>query len=233
MVIRIVVPLAEFGRFVDNLERIYTGQVGGDEKTSLRVTASFEQHGRQGFYSCSAEHSGPTDPAALVKRVLGSAEPVARVAINPDRLVQVAKAAAAMPADRIIMQVNSARNLLEVASQDLRGEIAAAQGHFDAAIAALRRAVELQDALRYMEPPAWYFPERQALGAVLLRARRAAEAEHVYREDLVRNPENAWALVGLAQSLRVQKKHREAGQAQARFAEASARADVLISTSRL
>jgi len=123
----------------------------------------------------------------------------------------VVKATAAMPADRIIRQVNSAKSLLEIAWHDLRGEIAAAEGQQDVAIRTLGEAVTLQDGLRYMEPPPWYFPERQALGAVLLRAGRAREAGAVYRDDLRRNPENAWALLGLAQSLRVQKKTKEAG----------------------
>jgi predicted Zn-dependent protease len=92
--------------------------------------------------------------------------------------------------------------------------------------------VKLQDGLRYMEPPPWYLPERQALGAVLLRAGRAKEAEAVYREDLVRNPENAWSLLGLEQSLRAQKKTQEAEAVRARFALASARADVKLAGSR-
>jgi hypothetical protein len=35
---------------------------------------------------------------------------------------------------------------------------------------------------------------------------RYAEAEQIYREDLVRLPENGWSLYGLASSLRAQKK---------------------------
>ena len=47
-----------------------------------------------------------------------------------------------------------------------------------------RRAVTLQDALPYTEPPFWYYPTRQSLGMALLAAKRAAEAEAVYRKDL-------------------------------------------------
>jgi tetratricopeptide (TPR) repeat protein len=145
---------------------------------------------------------------------------------------RLAQAAAAMPADRVIMQVNWAKTLLEIARHDLAGEIAAAGGKPNVAVAELRQAVKLQDGLRYMEPPPWYLPERQALGAVLLRAGRAKEAEAVYREDLVRNPENAWSLLGLEQSLRAQKKTQEAEAVRARFALASARADVKLAASR-
>ena len=146
---------------------------------------------------------------------------------------RVAKAAAEMPADRKIMIVNSAKTLLEIAAHDLAGEIAAAQGKTDLAVRELGRAVELQDGLRYMEPPPWYFPERQALGAVLLKAGRARQAEAVYREDLARHPENIWSLRGLEASLRAQKKTREADAVEARFAKAATRADVQLASSRL
>ena len=89
-----------------------------------------------------------------------------------------------------------------------------------------------QDALRYEEPPAWYYPVRQSLGAVLLNAGRATEAEAVYREDLRRNPENGWSLYGLTQSLRAQKKKEEAAAANQRFRKAWAQADVKLTASR-
>ena len=51
------------------------------------------------------------------------------------------------------------------------------------AIQQWRRAVALQDQLRYDEPPAWYMPVRESLGASLLRSRDAAGAEAVFRKD--------------------------------------------------
>ncbi len=105
-------------------------------------------------------------------------------------------------------------------------------GVLERVIGGLRQAVKLQDGLRYMEPPPWFFPERHALGAVLLRAGRAKEAEAVYREDLARNPGNGWALHGLAQSLRAQKKTEQADEAEAKLREAWGRADVPLVSSR-
>jgi hypothetical protein len=76
-----------------------------------------------------------------------------------------------------------------------------------------------------MEPPDWFNPVRPSLGAILLRAGRAREAARVYREDLVRHPENGWSLAGLATSLeRVGDKG--AADVRARLAKAWARADV-------
>jgi tetratricopeptide (TPR) repeat protein len=137
-----------------------------------------------------------------------------------------------VPPDQIIMQVNLAKTLLELASHELAGEIADAQGKTDVAVRELREAVKLQDGLRYMEPPPWYFPVRQALGAVLLKSGNATDAEAVYREDLARNPENGWALYGLEQSLRAQKKTQEAQAVHDRFEKAWSRADVKLASSR-
>jgi hypothetical protein len=49
-------------------------------------------------------------------------------------------------------------------------------------------------------------PVRHTLGAVLLRAGKAEEAEAVYRADLKKYPENGWALYGLTEALRAQSK---------------------------
>jgi hypothetical protein len=83
-----------------------------------------------------------------------------------------------------------------------------------------------------MEPPRWYYPIRQALGAVLLDAGRAAEAEQVYREDLKNFPENGWSLYGLARALRAQGKSAEAAAVEKKFVEAWKGADVKLTASR-
>ncbi len=138
---------------------------------------------------------------------------------------------AAMPADRLIGQ-NSATALLNIAAKTLQGEIAARRGDTAEAIKVLGEAVRLQDTLKYEEPPPWYFPVRQSLGAVLFVANRPAEAELVYREDLQRNPENGWSLYGLMQSLQAQKKGKAAAATAKRFRKAWARADVILPASR-
>ena len=137
-----------------------------------------------------------------------------------------------VPADRTLAGFFKMADMLTLASEVLAGEIAARAGDADAAVKHLAEAVRLQDAHWFPEPPPWYFPVRQALGAALLQAGRAAEAEAVYREDLRRNPENGWSLFGLAQSLRAQGKGAEATAVDARFRRAWARADVTLTASR-
>ena len=127
-------------------------------------------------------------------------------------------------------EAKTGRAVLKVAEQVLAGELAARRGQYDASIEALREALRLEAALPYSEPPFWLQPVRHNLGAVLLLAGRPGEAESVYREDLRLNPENGWALQGLVQSLRAQNK--DAGQEEARFRAAWARADVTLGASR-
>lgn len=136
------------------------------------------------------------------------------------------KASKAIPADAMI-SVNTAHAILDIADHVLEGEIALREKRIDDAVGHLRQAAALEDELRYMEPPEWIQPTRHALGAVLLSAGRAAEAEKVYREDLARWPENGWSLFGLAKSLEAQNSP-EAPAVMARFKKAWARADTPI-----
>jgi tetratricopeptide (TPR) repeat protein len=125
-----------------------------------------------------------------------------------------------------IWDLNTGTSLLDIAQASVEGELSAARRDWTAAVAALRRAVVTEDALTYDEPPPWYLPARQQLGDVLLRAGRPSEAESVFRQDLVRHPENGWSLAGLASSLRAQGQVDEASRAQKRFERAWATADV-------
>ena len=92
------------------------------------------------------------------------------------------------------------------------------------AIAVLREAVTIEDGMPYSEPPVWHHPPRQMLGALLLEAGRAAEAEAVYREDLKRFRENGWSLFGLTrESARAASRRRGGGRAAAVRARVGAR----------
>lgn len=121
--------------------------------------------------------------------------------------------------------------LLQIADHLLQGELAQAQGKQAEAISQFRKAVAVQDELPYTEPPFWYYPTRQSLGAALLNDGQHAEAEAVFRADLKIYPRNGWSLFGLAQSLEAQGKADDAQQAQARFEAIWARADVELTSS--
>ena len=132
-----------------------------------------------------------------------------RIAEARQSLAELQKlAAAAKPDDSA--GLNSATDVFAVAILAAQARVAAAEHKDDLAIALLTEAVAKEDRLAYAEPADWFFPVRHLLGAALLRTGKVADAEAVYREDLRRNPENGWALYGLAQSLAAQHKDVEA-----------------------
>ena len=134
--------------------------------------------------------------------------------------------------DLALFSPNPGAPIIKIAAEVLAGRLAAKRGETEKAIAHLHRAVLLEDALVYTEPADWHYPVRQSLGAVLLQADRAAEAETVYWEDLRRNPENGWSLFGLMKSLEAQGKTEQAEEIAQRFRKAWDRANVTLTASR-
>jgi hypothetical protein len=137
-----------------------------------------------------------------------------------------ALAADASLADKVIWDLNKVTDLLEVATEVLAGEIAAARGNKEEALAHFQRGVARQDKLAFDEPPTWYYPVRQSLGMLLLDLRRPQEAEAVFRADLRKNAENPYALYGLTKALQAQQKSELAADTDQRFRRAWSRADV-------
>lgn len=93
-------------------------------------------------------------------------------------------------------------------------------------IAALQRAVALEDDSWYSEPPRFWFPVRESLGGAYFRAERYSDAETTFRADLERNPDNPRSLYGLARTLEKEGNITEAAEVDKRFSTASAHADV-------
>jgi tetratricopeptide (TPR) repeat protein len=132
-----------------------------------------------------------------------------------------------------VKNVNRASDLARIATLTLRAELALADRKPDAAAKLLAEATAIEDALAEDEPHLWLAPTRHALGAVLLRAGRAQDAERVYLEDLQRYPENGWSLRGLAQAVAKQGRAEEAGEIDARFRTAWRNADIQLPASTL
>ncbi len=127
-----------------------------------------------------------------------------------------------------IWEVNSAMELAQIAANILAGEIAMSGGSHDEAVSFFAKAVAIEDNLTYQEPPDWFFSTRHHLAQALLDARRFEAAEEVLREDLVKLPDNGWALNGLVLSLEGQGKTDEAAHAKERFTAAWKYADVAL-----
>jgi tetratricopeptide (TPR) repeat protein len=122
---------------------------------------------------------------------------------------------------------------VRIAERTLTAELALARDDKNSALAALREAVTIEDGIPYDEPPGWHAPTRHALGAALLTAGEAAEAEAVFRDELRRNPANGWSLRGLAQSLSAQGRAADAANAEAERDAAWQHADVELAAAHL
>ncbi|MCW8194810.1 hypothetical protein F6455_08425 [Proteobacteria bacterium 005FR1] len=131
-----------------------------------------------------------------------------------------------------IWDINRSDELLDIAFYQLGGELTAAEGNVATAVKFLQQAVAREEALDYDEPPTWHYPARQALGAVLLQAGQAGQAEAVYRRDLEVFPYNGWSLFGLLESLHEQGRSEEAAQVERKFEQAWRHADIVLTGSR-
>jgi hypothetical protein len=125
-----------------------------------------------------------------------------------------------------------ARDMVKLAAALLDGEIARVSGDLNAAVVSFEYAEKLETGLPYNEPPYWHTPTAHLLGAALLQAHRAAEAEAVYRESLKTYRLDGWSLYGLAQALDMQGKPAEAAAARADFNRVWRLADVKLTSSR-
>lgn len=132
----------------------------------------------------------------------------------------------------IYSRFNPVATTLLIAALGLDGEIKQARGDLPGAIASFEQAVSLESELSYIEPPDWTQPMRHYLGAALLAAGRAEDAEQVYRQDLAWNRNNGWALYGLWRSLEAQGRTEEARTTRSRFQEAWRDADTELEASR-
>ncbi len=125
----------------------------------------------------------------------------------------------------LLAGLNSGRMVLELSQKVLDARIAEAEKN-PQAIELWQQAVAIEDRLAYNEPADWFYPVRHYLGAALLDAGKANEAEAVYRADLERHPKNGWALYGLCRALLAQKRSTPAARAEQDFRKAWQAADI-------
>lgn len=92
-----------------------------------------------------------------------------------------------------------AQEVMQIARTVILARVAQAKGDKAAAVTQFEKAAALQDALPYTEPPYWYYPVRQSLGAALLQAGRHADAQQQFERALKRAPANGWSYYGLAE----------------------------------
>jgi tetratricopeptide (TPR) repeat protein len=179
----------------------------------------------------------PTDSLKYAKAVWHYVRGMAflrtnRVSEAQHELVALKKWVADPFMENTISGFNSFKSVLSIGAYLLEGELAASHQKYDEAIAAVTEAKKIEDGLLYQEPPDWYLPTRQVLGAMLLQAKRPADAEKFFREDLHQYRANGWSLMGLHQSLLAQNKKKEAAVEEQKLKKAFGQSDLKIFSSR-
>ena len=135
---------------------------------------------------------------------------------------------------------NTCLDVLKIAEQMLNGEIEYRKKNYQSAFDHLRKAIHLEDNLKYDEPWGWMQPARHALGALLLEQGHVEEAKQAYMADLglsdtlvstSQHRDNLWSLHGYVECLEREGNLVETRQARARLNLAKARADVPVNAS--
>lgn len=107
-----------------------------------------------------------------------------------------------------------------VAQLTLEGRLAAARGDLTTAIDRLESAAAAEAQLPYFEPTWWYYPTRQTLGLYLLQDGQYDRAEREFFKTLIKAPNNAYALYGLAETFKAKGDARSEAYARSLFDEA-------------
>ena len=144
-----------------------------------------------------------------------------------------------MPDSRYLFN-NCCIDILRIAEQMMVGEIEYRKGNYDEAFSRLRKAIYLDDNLKYDEPWGWMQPVRHALGALLLEQGRVEEAMEAYRADLglddalvhtSQHPDNVWSLQGYVECLQLLGRDDEASKIMPKLDFAKSQADTNVNVS--
>ena len=120
----------------------------------------------------------------------------------------------------MIDQAVPAADLLSLAETVARGRWAYAGRDYAGAAKLYRDATAVEAKIPYMEPPFWYYPVNQSLGAALYRQGKYDEARQAFMAALAQLPNDGWALFGLAATERASGRHAQAAAADAALAKA-------------
>ena len=230
-------PLYKSAYYPHNIHFVMvSAQMGGDGPTALEAAAKLDgalpldvvkqfavlQPIKAAPYTTHAQFAdadsvlalpAPADDLVLVKAMYHYARGVAFAAKKDaagaqreiDALAKIEASADWQPFEAWAVP---AKEIVQTARLVAAGRLADANGDLEGAAKAYEDAIDIEDALAYMEPPFWYYPVRQSLGAVRLRQGRLDDAERAFRDSLGRVRNNGWALAGLAE---VYRKKGDAG----------------------
>lgn len=134
--------------------------------------------------------------------------------------IDAAKAALAKlePAAKDLLKKNTGsdffaklvRSIVGTAEHQLRAELALAEGRIDDALAEQAQAVTAAYDADHTEPPTLAGASRSRLGMMQIQAKKYADAEQSFRDDLKEHLHSGWSLQGLTIALTAQGKNVEA-----------------------
>ncbi|WP_425409722.1 tetratricopeptide repeat protein [Hyphococcus sp.] len=239
----------EYGYFTHNIHFALTSaQMAGDGPTAMSMAekldqklpvemataAPFVQPIKAAPYYAMVQFGAPEDILALEEP--GDGMPFLTGAwryARGEAFVKTGDAAAAMEEAQAISEIIAEADLsaltdggvpaievLNIARLTVIARASAAEGDLASAIEAMEEAAAIQETIPYMEPPWWYYPSAQTLGAYLLQDGQAERAEQLFLETLTQHPNNAWVLYGLSESYKAQGDKNAAKYAGALFKEA-------------
>ena len=210
--------LVRYGYYPHNVHFIVTSaQMAGDMATAIREARKLEaildpetsskiawiQAINAAPYFAAAQFATPEQilamrppdarlPYATAMRHYARAVARARQRNRAGFEEEVAKLRAFREGDGIQAMVDQgvpAPDLMQLAETVARARWAYANGRYAEAVILYREATGMEDKIPYMEPPYWYYPVHQSLGAALYRGRRYEEAREAFTTALGRSEE--------------------------------------------
>ena len=242
-------PMYQYGYYTHNLHFIMTSaQMSGDARTALAMAPKLDaalpiemaratpiaQPVKAAPWFAKAQFESPgailaeDAPASGVDYVTASwrfARAIAHVRLNQfsqARAEAAAIEALAQSGDFTAMNAGGipTKDLLHLMGAVIEGKALMGEHKYLEAISSFQSAVDQQAMIPYMEPPYFYYPVRQSLGAALLAAGQAQRAENEFLHTLMENPSNAYAFWGLSQARRARGDARGADAARRFFQDA-------------
>ncbi|HSA82352.1 MAG TPA: tetratricopeptide repeat protein [Geminicoccaceae bacterium] len=225
----------------------YTKRLDGKVSDEVAAQAGWVQAIKQGPYFVNAHLSDPAtilalpDPGDRFPYVQAAWHYARGVAFVREGELEQARTEAARIAD--LQQRTDlsyppdidfvVADVMQIARHVLEGRIAQSEGDYEGAAKEFATALQIQDSLAYLEPPFWYYPVGQSLGAALLQAGKADEAAAAFAASLERVPNNGWALYGLMKAQEAQGDEAAAKTTRERFEQAWVGEESALDLSRL
>lgn len=226
-------PMYEFGYYVHNVHFVMTSaQMAGDGATALAMAKKLDAKIpvemaievplaapiKVAPYYAMVQFADPSEILALENP--GDDAPFLKAAWHYARgeayakmgdaakARQEASAIAKLAADEDFKKLEDnlipVQGILKIQQLTVAARAAAAEGDLSTAIRAMEDAVAEQKALNYTEPPYWYYPAKQTLAAMVLKAGDGERAEQLFVESLSEIPNNGWAFYGLSEAYKAQ-----------------------------